>query len=416
MPGYSGTRSRSAAARIGTMRATRNRRSACAAALRFPRRSSRRITRSPTAACRSRAAHSLRTMAVRAPGCRLPGRTQPSAARSIAVIVEYGICAIAGADRVGEIRERRNHGQTPSARPLASPAAARRVAQNRAAAFEARLPARRGPAREAEVLDERPTRGASLGTQRHRAARSESRSRDRAARAASAFCASGTKIARIDPWRGLSENSPRSSRGETWRTVRRTLRPTSSFRPCSDSVGIADALSTRRTTDARRRRARGKPLLSSASLPPGALHARGREAPEPIVDGVHLHARRAAPALLSGDEPFEHDQRHGRARTRPPAARGRIPATGRRDRRAEPLQHQVAQARAHRYADHQRAGQHRDRDGDAGDDGEIRAPVVAQASAEEGGWRSSAVTPRAAACDRPARSGWETARRARRCA
>ena len=83
---------------------------------------------------------------------------------------------------------------------------------------------------------------------------------------------------------------------------------------------------------------------------------------------------------------------------------------------AEPLQHEVAQARAHRDADHQRAGEHRDRNGDAADDREIRAPVMTQAAATKSAGLHRQSRPRAAACDRPDRSGWESARRARRCA
>jgi hypothetical protein len=45
----------------------------------------------------------------------------------------------------------------------------------------------------------------------------------------------------------------------------------------------------------------------------------------------------------------------------------------------EPLQHEIAQAAAHRVADQQRAGEHRHRRRHAGDHGEVGAPVVAQA-------------------------------------
>ena len=47
---------------------------------------------------------------------------------------------------------------------------------------------------------------------------------------------------------------------------------------------------------------------------------------------------------------------------------------------AEPRHRQLAQARLHRRADDQRAGQHRHRDRHAGDDGQVGAPVVAQAT------------------------------------
>ena len=170
------------------------------------------------------------------------------------------------------------------------------------------------PHAQAEIVDERPTRGVCAPPQRYRAP--AIRIAFARSRCSSSVCIlpSGTKMARTDPWRGLSENSPRSSRASTSRTVSRTLRPTSSFLPCSDSVGIADEFSTRRTTD--------WPAFASSSAASAfaqqrlvrsrRLHAlEAVEAPEPIVDRVHLHARRAASALLRRDEPFGDDQRHG---------------------------------------------------------------------------------------------------------
>ena len=50
---------------------------------------------------------------------------------------------------------------------------------------------------------------------------------------------------------------------------------------------------------------------------------------------------------------------------------------------AEPLQRQIAQARAHRIPDHQRAGEHGHGNGDAGNDGEIGPPVVNEAPPKE---------------------------------
>ena len=50
---------------------------------------------------------------------------------------------------------------------------------------------------------------------------------------------------------------------------------------------------------------------------------------------------------------------------------------------AEALQHQVAQARPNRVADQQRAGEHGDRRGHAGDNGQVRPPVVAEAAGDE---------------------------------
>ena len=49
-----------------------------------------------------------------------------------------------------------------------------------------------------------------------------------------------TKMARTAPCCGRSENSPMPSREMTSRMRPRTVRPGSSLRPCSDSVGIAE--------------------------------------------------------------------------------------------------------------------------------------------------------------------------------
>ena len=107
------------------------------------------------------------------------------------------------------------------------------------------------------------------------------------------------------------------------------------------------------------------------------------ETPEPIVNRVHLHARGAASALLRRNEAFGNNQRHGRLeRARQLLAEESLrhdDAIG----PAEPLKNQIAQTGADRYADHQRAGEHGHRDGDTGDDGEIRAPVMTKAAAPE---------------------------------
>ena len=50
---------------------------------------------------------------------------------------------------------------------------------------------------------------------------------------------------------------------------------------------------------------------------------------------------------------------------------------------AQPLQHEVAQAAAHRITDEQRTSEHGDRGGDAGDDGEVDPPVIGEAANDE---------------------------------
>src|SRR5690606_6124480 len=49
----------------------------------------------------------------------------------------------------------------------------------------------------------------------------------------------------------------------------------------------------------------------------------------------------------------------------------------------EPLVDELPQARAHRVADGERACEHRHGDGDAGNDGQMRAPVVSGAPEDE---------------------------------
>ena len=99
--------------------------------------------------------------------------------------------------------------------------------------------------------------------------------------------------------------------------------------------------------------------------------------PEPVVDGIHLHARRASPAFLRGDESFDDNQRRGLPEggsellAKEPLRRHHTIGI------AQSLKHEIAKAGAHRYADHQRACEHRNGDGDAADDGKIGTPVVA---------------------------------------
>ena len=117
------------------------------------------------------------------------------------------------------------------------------------------------------------------------------------------------------------------------------------------------------------------------------------EAPEALVDAVDEHLAGAPPALLIGDEALHHDER----RHRPEPGREIRMGADRLGQRlaeevrrhddvvgvAEALQHQVAQARPNRVADQQRTGEHGDRRGHAGDDGQVRPPVVAEAAGDE---------------------------------
>src|SRR5215211_6664276 len=164
-----------------------------------------------------------------------------------------------------------------------------------------------------------------------------------------------------------------------------------------------------------RRKLRGEPLAEERLVALGGANTlQTMESPESIVDSVDLHARRASPAVLCGDKTLCCNQRH----RLPERARQLFAEKSLRYnhaiRIAEPLQDEIAQARAHRYAHHQRAREDSDRDRNACDDGEIRAPVVAQASALQGPGVHRA-TPHAAASDRPNRTEWENARRDRRC-
>ena len=119
------------------------------------------------------------------------------------------------------------------------------------------------------------------------------------------------------------------------------------------------------------------------------------EGPEPLVDTVHLHGRRAAAAGLVRDEAFDRNQRRGGLEgVRHPVVgqevlRQRLAdvAEARHHEvdRAQPLQRQRPQAGADRRADQQRPGQHRHGDGHAGHDGKVGAPVPEDVSPGERG-------------------------------
>ena len=109
--------------------------------------------------------------------------------------------------------------------------------------------------------------------------------------------------------------------------------------------------------------------------------------PEPLVDAVDEHARRPPVRGLVGDEPASGNQRRRSRAVGGQIRRERLPEEAhRRDdltSPAEPRQHQIAQAAAHRVADQQRAPEHRHRGGDAERDGDVGAPVVGGATDDE---------------------------------
>jgi hypothetical protein len=93
------------------------------------------------------------------------------------------------------------------------------------------------------------------------------------------------------------------------------VRPPWSFRPWSDSIGIADGRSSRTSTDAPASApiSAASAALTSASRPPGPVRAEPVEAPESIVHAVHLDAGHAAPAGLVRHGAFDGDHGTDRA-------------------------------------------------------------------------------------------------------
>ena len=126
---------------------------------------------------------------------------------------------------------------------------------------------------------------------------------------------------------------------------------------------------------------------------------------EPVVDPLHVDAGGAAAALGFHHAALHEDRGRHRAE-----AGGELPVAGQFVPQilaeetgpeqgvvdaAEPVQGQVAQAAANGVAHHQRAGQHGGRDRRGQHDGDVRAPVVAQAGQGSAGMRGShGVSPR----------------------
>jgi hypothetical protein len=96
------------------------------------------------------------------------------------------------------------------------------------------------------------------------------------------FCnsPSGTKTARTAVCCGRTENSPSDSGASDSRTFKRSVRPTSSFRPCNDSTGMAEGFSTlsNRTSPAPALNSSASAALSKASSPRGV---RASASPRP---------------------------------------------------------------------------------------------------------------------------------------
>ena len=117
------------------------------------------------------------------------------------------------------------------------------------------------------------------------------------------------------------------------------------------------------------------------------------ELPEPVVDAVDTHLPRAAPTFLSGGKPGDDDKRGGTAESRREDFRGPQLASKRLAeepcgddglvRAPEALHDEVPKAPADRVADQERPGQHGDRRGHAGDDRQVRPPVVEQAANDQ---------------------------------
>ena len=115
------------------------------------------------------------------------------------------------------------------------------------------------------------------------------------------------------------------------------------------------------------------------------------ELPEPFVDTVDEDAGRSVPRSFVRHEPAGDDERRGcgSGAFRAEIVRQRLAKeSARRHERVGASQasdRDVAQAAAHRVADEQRAGEHRDRRRHAERDGEVRAPVIPGAAKDQAG-------------------------------
>ena len=153
------------------------------------------------------------------------------------------------------------------------------------------------------------------------------------------------------------------------------------------------------------------------------------EAPEPFVNAVDRHPRRAVAARLLGDQSLDNDQRADRVKRWPKFivflkvfGEDLAEKSGRDDpsvRAAELHQQQIAQAAAHRVADEERPGEHRHGRGNAQHHRRVRAPVERKASKHQPAWLhlslSSKTITIGEVADRPARIESAISRPARRC-
>ncbi len=113
------------------------------------------------------------------------------------------------------------------------------------------------------------------------------------------------------------------------------------------------------------------------------------ELPESLVHTVDEDVRGAAARRFERHEAVGHDDRRRVGRAQPLAKILRELLAEEPDRAqdevrpSQPAKRDVAETAAHRVADDQRAGEHRDRCGHAKQDGEVRAPVVSGAPRDE---------------------------------
>ncbi len=191
---------------------------------------------------------------------------------------------------------------------------------------------------------------------------------------------SGANTARTSVCCGRSANSPSRSRGSTPDSISRTVRPTSSLRPNSDSTGMSDGFCRRVSSTSPFCR----PISCGQRRRDEHAVDRGEsvEIPEALVDAVDQHAAGAPAGRLQRHEAIDRDHRRGGRRAQLFAGKrgGALVEEGHRGDdligAAQASEREIAQAAPHRVADDQRTRQHRHRGRDAEHDGQVGAPMV----------------------------------------
>ena len=127
------------------------------------------------------------------------------------------------------------------------------------------------------------------------------------------------------------------------------------------------------------------------------------EPPESIVHAVDANLAGAAAAFLIADKPLDHHERcdggeSGRERGIRLEIRRKLltEKAGRYDEligAAETMEDEVAETAADRIANQERAGEHGDRRGNAGDDGKVGTPVIGEPANNEAAEGISHSTP-----------------------